>query len=94
MPREIESTIVTDHADRMTYSGYLALEKVLDAQHPLSGLQGEGPAHHDEMLFIIVHQAMELWLKQVIHELTAATHSVRQGTLDPCFKILARVKHV
>lgn len=89
MPRDIEPTIVTDHADRMTYSGYLGLEKILDAQHPLSE-----PAHHDEMLFIIVHQTMELWLKQVIHELTAAIQAVQAGELEPCFKILARVKHV
>lgn len=92
--RDIESTIVTDHADRMTYSGYLDLGKILDAQHPLSGLKGEGGAHHDEMLFIIVHQTMELWLKQVIHELTAAIRFVQAGDLEPCFKILARVKHV
>lgn len=89
MPRDIEPSIVTDHADRMTYSGYLGLEKILDAQRPLSE-----PARHDEMLFIIVHQTMELWLKQVIHELTAAIRAVLAGELEPCFKILARVKHV
>jgi hypothetical protein len=77
--RELETTIVTDHADRMTYTGYLDLGKILDAQHPLSGLKGEGGAHHDEMLFIIVHQTMELWLKQVIHELTAAIRFVQAG---------------
>jgi tryptophan 2,3-dioxygenase len=88
-PRDFEQTIVTDHADRMTYSGYLALDRVLDAQHPLSS-----PPHHDEMLFIVVHQTMELWLKQVIHELTEAIRLVGVGELEPCFKILARVKHV
>jgi len=87
--RDIESTIVTDHADRMTYSGYLDLKKVLDAQNPLSD-----PAHHDEMLFIIVHQTMELWLKQIIHELTAGIRYIQRGELEPCFKILARIKHV
>jgi tryptophan 2,3-dioxygenase len=93
-PREFESGLVTDHADRMTYGGYLALEKILDAQHPLSGLTGKGEAHHDEMLFIVVHQTMELWLKQIIHELGAACRHVAADELDPCFKILARVKHV
>ncbi len=92
--RELEPTIVTDHADRMTYSGYLDLAKVLDAQHPLSAIKGDGGEHHDEMLFIIVHQTMELWLKQIIHELTAAIRFVQAGNLEPCFKILARVKHV
>ncbi len=92
--RELEPTIVTDHADRMTYSGYLDLAKVLDAQHPLSAIKGDGGEHHDEMLFIIVHQTYELWLKQIIHELTAAIRFVQAGNLEPCFKILARVKHV
>jgi len=92
--RDIESSIVTDHADRMTYSGYLDLAKILDAQHPLSGMQGDGPAHHDEMLFIIVHQTMELWLKQVIHELSSGIKFIQAGELESCFKILARVKHV
>lgn len=87
--REIETSIVTDHADRMTYSGYLDLEKILAGQNPLSD-----PAHHDEMLFIIVHQTMELWLKQIIHELTAGVAHIQKGELEPCFKILARVKHV
>jgi len=93
-PRDFEPSIVTDLADRMTYSGYLALDQVLNAQKPLSGLQGKGPAHHDEMLFIIVHQTMELWLKQIIHELGAAVRHVSEDRLESCFKILARVKHV
>lgn len=89
MARELESTIHTDLGDRMTYSGYLVLDRVLDAQKPLSS-----PAHHDEMLFIIVHQTMELWLKLVIHELEAAIGFVERDDLEPSFKILARVKHV
>lgn len=93
-PREFESTLVTDHADRMTYSGYLDLGKILDGQHPLSGMQGKGSAHHDEMLFIIVHQTMELWIKLIIHELSSAMRHVAADELDSCFKILARVKHV
>jgi tryptophan 2,3-dioxygenase len=49
------------------YSDYLQLDKVLDAQAPLSAAQGT-PAH-DEMLFIIIHQVYELWFKQIQHEL-------------------------
>ena len=52
----------------MYYSDYLELNKILDAQHPESSKAGNEPAH-DEMLFIIVHQAYELWFKQIIHEL-------------------------
>ena len=49
------------------YADYLQLDRLLDAQHPVSG-DGGLPAH-DEMLFIIVHQAFELWFKQILHEL-------------------------
>ncbi len=52
------------------YGDYLQLGKLLDAQHPASDAAGR-PAH-DEMLFIIVHQAFELWFKQILHELDAA----------------------
>jgi tryptophan 2,3-dioxygenase len=87
--REFEAGIETDLRGRLTYPVYLALEQVLSAQHPLSK-----PVHHDEMLFIIQHQTSELWMKLVIHELTAAIEHVREDRLEPCFKILARVKQV
>jgi tryptophan 2,3-dioxygenase len=44
------------------------------------------------MLFIIQHHVSELWIKQLIHELTAAIHHVQHDQLDPCFKILSRAK--
>jgi tryptophan 2,3-dioxygenase len=49
------------------YWDYLQLDRILDAQHPESARHGR-PAH-DEMLFIIIHQAFELWFKQILHEL-------------------------
>ena len=52
-------------AQDVTYSSYLDLDSILAAQHPVSGA-------HDEMLFIIVHQASELWLKLCLHELREA----------------------
>ena len=79
----------TDLAGTMTYAQYLALDEVLAAQRPRSD-----PPHHDELLFIIQHQTSELWMKLIIHELTAAIAHVRADELEPCFKILARVKHV
>jgi tryptophan 2,3-dioxygenase len=88
---ELEAGIVTDLRDRLTYGGYLRLETLLDAQHPLSGCDGRA-ARHDEMLFIIQHQVAELWMKLMIHELRAAIAFVRADTLEPAFKILARVK--
>ncbi len=53
------------------YSDYLELPKLLDSQKPLSRKHQTStqPESHDEMLFIIVHQAFELWFKQIIHEL-------------------------
>lgn len=68
----------------VTYSGYLDLDKILTAQHPSSGA-------HDEMLFIVVHQASELWLKLCLHELTEARQHIEADELRPAFKMLARV---
>lgn len=85
--RPLEPGIVTDFSDRMSYAGYLCLRELLDQQRPLSR-----PEHHDEMLFIIQHQVAELWMKLLIHELSAAIRFVQQDQLDPCFKILSRAK--
>ncbi len=87
--RVLEPGIVLDLKDRLTYAGYLQLDQLLEAQQPLSK-----PVHHDEMLFIIQHQTSELWMKLMIHELTAAIRHLRADDLSPCFKILARVKQI
>lgn len=68
----------------VTYAGYLDLDRILAAQHPASDA-------HDELLFIIVHQASELWLKLCLHELTAARACIEADDLRPAFKMLARV---
>ena len=68
----------------VTYSGYLDLDRILSAQHP-------GSDAHDEMLFIVVHQASELWLKLCLHELEAARSLIAKDDLRPAFKMLARV---
>ena len=91
--RDLEPGIVTDLTNRLTYAGYLRLDKLLTAQAPLSGSPGVAP-RHDEMLFIIQHQTSELWMKLMIHELKAANAFVRGDRLDACFKILARVKAI
>lgn len=87
--RAIEGTVVTDFADRMSYGGYLDLGTLLSAQRPLSD-----PEHHDELLFIIQHQTTELWLKLVLHELSAASRLLREDQLAPALKCIARVKHI
>jgi len=75
--------------ERMTYSGYLRLDRLLSAQDPRSE-----PVHHDELLFIIQHQTSELWMKLILHELEAALECVQRDDLEPSFKILARIKHI
>jgi len=87
--RELEPGIETDLGGRLDYQGYLGLDRVLDAQHPLSD-----PPHHDEMLFIIQHQTAELWFKLIIHELKAAIAHLAADNASPCLKILARVKMI
>jgi tryptophan 2,3-dioxygenase len=87
--RDLEKGIETDLGGRLDYQGYLGLDRVLDAQHPLSD-----PPHHDEMLFIIQHQTAELWFKLIIHELKAAIAHLAADDASPCLKILARVKMI
>jgi len=85
--RPVEPNIVSDFSERLSYSGYLSLDGLLSQQRPLSQ-----PPHHDEMLFIVQHQVSELWIKLVIHELTAAIDHIRHNRLPPTLKILSRVK--
>ena len=89
--RELEPGIVTDLKDRLTYGGYLRLDRILSAQEPLSGVDGKYP-RHDEMMFIVQHQVSELWMKLLIHELKAAIGHVQRDALGENFKILSRVK--
>ena len=71
----------------VTYGSYLHLPELLDCQQPLS-------ARHDEMLFVILHQTMELWLKQMLFELDAAQDLIAKGDLVPAYKGLARVSRI
>ena len=87
--REFEQGIHTDLAEEVTYARYLQLDTLLSAQKPRSS-----PEHHDELLFIVIHQTAELWFKLMIHELGAASEAVRRDELSPCFKVLARVKQI
>jgi len=87
--REIESGIVTDMRDRMSYGGYLALDRLLSAQLPVSV-----PEHHDELLFIIQHQTSELWMKLVLHEIRHVRELLAADQLGEALKPLARVKHI
>ena len=83
--RALEKSIHTDLKGRMTYGQYLHLDDILNAQHCLS-------EEHDEMLFIIIHQASELWLKLAGHEVEAAIRNVQSDNFRHAFKVIARVK--
>jgi tryptophan 2,3-dioxygenase len=73
--------------DGISYSDYLDLDKILNAQRPLS-------AAHDEILFIIQHQTSELWMKLAIHELAATCRFIAADDLQPAFKTLSRVSRI
>ena len=76
-----------DLGESQSYGEYLGLNQILTAQRPVS-------LEHDEMLFIIIHQASELWMKLCLHELTAAREHIRRDDLGPSFKMLARVSRI
>jgi len=87
--RELEAGIQRDLAGRMTYASYLQLDTLLAAQRPVSD-----PPYHDEMLFIVQHHVAELWLKLMIHELTATIADLDANHADQALKKLARVKRI
>jgi len=71
----------------MTYANYLKLDQLLTAQQPLSDL-------HDEMLFIIIHQTKELWMKEMLHELRLAIDLIEGGRFAEAYKAMARVSRI
>jgi tryptophan 2,3-dioxygenase len=71
----------------MQYGDYLDLDRLLNAQHPLS-------TAHDELLFIIQHQTSELWMHLALHELRSARASIAGDDVQPAFKMLTRVARV
>ncbi|WP_336046743.1 tryptophan 2,3-dioxygenase [Solibacillus ferritrahens] len=82
-----EKGIHTDFKEDMTYGEYLSLDAILNNQNRLSN-------HHDEMLFIIIHQVSELWMKLIIHEMQGAIQAIERGEMQLAFKMLARVSKI
>jgi len=72
--------------EQLSYGSYLRLDELLSLQQPLSA-----PAHHDEMLFIIIHQVYELWFKQLLHEIEAVMRDLAAGALPPVAKHFRRI---
>ncbi len=78
---------MTATPDGITYADYLKLDKILGAQQPLSGL-------HDEMLFIVIHQTMELWMKEMLHEVDFAVRLIGNDEFAPAYKALSRISRI
>lgn len=76
-----------DFRESMSYGDYLGLKDLLSCQRPLT-------EEHDETLFIIMHQASELWIKLCLHEIAGAIRQIRGDDLGPAFKMMARVARV
>ncbi len=73
--------------DHMSYGDYLKLDQLLSAQHPLS-------KEPNELLFIVQHQATELWMKLALTELMRARSCIQMEDLSPAFKMMARVSRI
>jgi len=71
----------------MTYADYLKLDQLLTAQQPLSDL-------HDEMLFIVIHQTKELWMKELLHELRYAIDLVQEDRFAEAYKAMSRIGRI
>jgi len=64
--------------EQLTYSSYLKVPELLELQQPQSS-----PQHHDELLFILVHQTYELWFKELLHDLDAVVANLRRAGAAP-----------
>jgi tryptophan 2,3-dioxygenase len=71
---------------QLSYGSYLQVDDLLGLQRPLSS-----PEHHDEMLFIIIHQVYELWFKQLLHEMSAVLQALDRDELLPVGKHFRRI---
>jgi aminocarboxymuconate-semialdehyde decarboxylase len=68
------SSPVVPKPNQLTYSSYLKVPELLELQKPQSA-----PPHHDELLFILVHQTYELWFKELLHDLDAVVANLRRA---------------
>src|ERR1700748_2956769 len=73
----------------LSYNKYLRVPELIDLQRCLSS-----PAQHDELLFITVHQAYELWFKQILHEIDAAIALMRDERTTEATQALRRIVEI
>lgn len=83
---ERERPAATVSPPPLSYGTYLRVDELLALQRPLSQ-----PPHHDETLFIVIHQVYELWFKLLLHEIEAAMHALECNDLLRAGKIFRRV---
>jgi len=76
--QETTTAPTVPHGEQLTYSSYLKVPELLQLQHSQSS-----PQHHDELLFIIVHQTYELWFKELLHDLDAVVANLRGAGANP-----------
>ncbi len=76
----------------MYYGTYLHLDKIIESQYPVSFEKDNEPAH-DEMLFIIIHQAYELWFKQILFELDYCMGIFQKEKINDNSEDLNLVRH-
>jgi tryptophan 2,3-dioxygenase len=79
--------VTWDTSGGVSYSSYLKIPELLALQQPATG-------EHDELLFVIIHQASELWMKLCLHELNAARDQIKADIVEPAFKMMTRVGRI
>ena len=78
LPAAGDGTPIVPQGEQLTYSSYLKVPELLKLQDPQSS-----PQHHDELLFIIVHQTYELWFKELLHDLDAVVANLQAAGANP-----------
>jgi len=75
--------------EKLNYNSYLKVPELLSLQKELSD-----PPHHDEMFFIVIHQAAELWFKEILHETEALIKALRANSISRSLKFLRRISAI
>lgn len=88
-PEDFMDSLTSYSTNQLTYNDYLKVPDLLNLQKPQSE-----PAHHDEMLFIIIHQAYELWFKLILHEMETAIELMEQKNILRAHHFMSRVVEI
>src|SRR4051812_16282424 len=86
-PSDLLEGVQWDTTSGLSYGSYLKIPELLSLQQPKT-------AEHDELLFVIIHQASELWMKHCLHELDGAREQIKSDVVEPAFKMMSRVARI